>query len=123
MNRITLVGRLTSDVESRKTQNGKDVANFSIAVDRIGEGADFINCVVWNKTAEFLSTYAKKGNRVAVDGKLSTRSYENQEGKKVYVVEVVADFVDLLESKPKESTPDFNVGSRNVVNVDEDLPF
>lgn len=105
MNRVVLVGRLTRDPELRYTPNGAAVANFNIAVSRPfknqqGEQeADFINCVVWRKAAENLANYMKKGNMIGVDGRVQTRNYEGQDGKRVYVTEVVADNIQFLESK------------------------
>jgi single-strand DNA-binding protein len=119
MNRVNLIGNLTKDVELKQTQSGKSVVSFSIAVNGYGDNVDFINCVAWNKTAEFLSSYATKGAKLGVDGRISTRSYENSEGKKVNVVEVVADQVDLLT--PRDTDPKFDTGPK-VVDKD-DLPF
>jgi|SRR5690625_1488862 len=105
LNRTVLVGRLTKDVDLRYTQSGKGVGNFTIAVNRPfknqqGENeADFINCVAWGKQAENLAQYMKKGNQIGVDGRLQSRTYENQQGQTVYVTEVVADSVQFLESK------------------------
>ena len=111
INRVVLVGRLTKDVEVRKTQSGLSVAQFTVACDRIGkkaEGqpdADFINCVAWRQPADFLGQYAHKGALVGVDGKLQTRSYD-RDGQKVFVTEVVADQVRLLESKGSRTQAD-----------------
>ena len=104
MNRVILVGRLTKDPELRYTQSGKGVASFTVAVNRPfktnGEQeADFINGVVWGKPAENLANYMKKGSQIGVDGRIQTRSYDNNEGKRVYVTEVVADSVSFLDSK------------------------
>lgn len=105
LNRVVLVGRLTRDPDLRYTPNGVAVANFSIAVNRPftnqqgNREADFINCVVWRRPAENLANYMKKGNLIGVDGRMQTRSYEGQDGKTVYVTEVVADSVQFLESK------------------------
>lgn len=105
INRTILVGRLTRDVDLRYTPTGVAVANFTIAVNRPfkskdGEqDADFINCVVWRKPAENLANYMKKGNQIGVDGRLQSRSYEGNDGKTVFVTEVVADSVQFLESK------------------------
>lgn len=105
MNRTTLVGRLTKDPELRYTPNGVAVATFTLAVNRTftnqnGEReADFINCVAWRKTAENTANYLKKGSMAGVDGRLSTRNYENQQGQRVYVTEVQADTVTFLEPK------------------------
>jgi single-strand DNA-binding protein len=109
INRVVLVGRLTRDVEVRKTSSGLSVASFTVACDRRGSRnqdagsnqptADFISCVAWRQTADFLGSYAKKGALVGVDGKIQTRSYDGQDGRKVYVTEVLADSVQLLESR------------------------
>lgn len=105
LNRVVLVGRLTKDPDLRYTAGGVAVANFTIAVNRPfsnqqGEReADFINCVIWRKPAENLANYMGKGSLVGVDGRIQTRSYDNQEGKRVYITEVVADSVQFLESK------------------------
>lgn len=104
MNRVNLVGRLTADPTLRYTPNGVAVATFTLAVTRRFANAenvreaDFINCVAWKKTAENVANYLKKGSKVAVDGRLQTRNYEGQDGRKVYVTEVVAEFVDFLDS-------------------------
>ena len=104
INRTILVGRLTKDVEVRKTSSGISTATFTVAVDRPrskdGERhADFIGCVAWRQTADFLGQYAKKGALVGVDGRIQTRNYDGQDGRKVYVTEVLADSVQLL-SRP-----------------------
>lgn len=103
INRVVLVGRLTRDPELRKTQSGTSVLSFTCAVNRRyqtqEQTADFINCVAWNKTADFLSQYGRKGALVGVEGRIQTRSYDDANGKRVYVTEVVCDSVQLLESK------------------------
>lgn len=105
INRVVLVGRLTRDPELRYTANGIAVTTFTLAVNRTftnqqGEReADFINCVVWRKAAENVANYLKKGSLAGVDGRIQTRSYENNEGRRVYVTEVVADSVQFLEPK------------------------
>lgn len=105
LNRVVLVGRLTRDPDLRYTPTGVAVANFTLAVGRPftnQEGnreTDFINCVVWRRPAENLANYMKKGNQVGVDGRLQSRSYEGNDGKTVYVTEVVADSVQFLEPK------------------------
>lgn len=107
INRVVLVGRLTKDVEVRKTNTGLSVAGFTVACDRNRsrsdengqQTADFINCTAWRQTADFLGMYAKKGAMVGVDGRIQTRSYDGQDGRRVYVTEVVADSVQLLESR------------------------
>lgn len=105
INNVVLVGRLTKDPDLKYTGNGTAVATFTLAVNRnftnqSGEReADFINCVIWRKSAETLANYAKKGVLIGVTGRIQTRSYENQQGQKVYVTEVIADNFQLLESK------------------------
>jgi single-strand DNA-binding protein len=105
MNRIILVGRLTKDPELRYTPNGTPVASFTLAVNRAftnqaGEReADFINCVVWRRPAENVANFLKKGSLAGVDGRIQTRSYEGQDGKRVYVTEVMAESVQFLEPR------------------------
>ena len=107
INRTVLIGRLTKDVELRHTTKGDAVASFTVAVNRQftnsqGEReADFINCVMWRKAAENFAKYTQKGSLVGIEGRIQTRSYENQQGQRVYVTEVVADNFSLLDSKPK----------------------
>lgn len=103
MNQVILIGRLTKDPELRETSNGKPVASFTLAVDKFGEGADFINCIVWNKQAENLAKYQKKGGQIGVSGRLQTRDYEDEKGNKRYVTEVVADSIEYLGAKKEES--------------------
>ncbi len=104
LNSVVLIGRLTKDPELRYTQSGQAVATFTLAVDRGYQNqqgqkeTDFINIVTWSKQAENVANYMKKGRLVAVEGRIQTRNYENNEGKKVYVTEVVAENVKFLES-------------------------
>ena len=110
MNRVVLAGRLTKDPELRYTPNGVAVANFTVAVNRPfknqqGEQeADFINCVAWRKQAENLANYMRKGSLVGVDGRIQTRTYENQEGRRVFVTEVLAEHITFLESRNESQT-------------------
>ena len=104
INRVVLVGRLTKDPVLRKTANGASIVSFTVACPRRfkQEGqpdADFINTVAWNKTADIVHQYTHKGSLVGVEGRIQTRSYDDQSGKRVYVTEVVADSVQFLESK------------------------
>ncbi len=105
INNVVLVGRLTRDPELRFTSNGSAVATFNLAVNRNftnqsgDREADFVNCVIWRKPAETLANYAKKGTLLGVVGRIQTRNYENQQGQKVYVTEVVCDNFQLLESR------------------------
>ena len=118
MNKFIGIGRLVADPELKYTPTGNAVSSFTIAINRPfkqdGEQkADFINCVTWRKQAENLANYQKKGNLIAVDGRIQVRNYENQEGKKIYVTEVVADNIQYLESKNKANTSDFNQAGTN----------
>ncbi len=147
INRVVLIGRLTKDVDVRYTQSGVAVGTFSLAVNRpftnaSGEReADFINAVIWRKAAENFANFTHKGALVAIEGRLQTRNYEDGNGKRVYVTEVVADNFSLLEKKsdgqqsaPKTQAPDpfANQGNQNkfagngnteVDISDDDLPF
>ncbi len=139
LNRVVLVGRLTKDPEFRTTQSGVEVATFTLAVNRNyknknGEQqADFINCIVFRKQAENVNNYLNKGNLAGVDGRLQSRSYENQEGRRIFVTEVICDSVQFLESKnnnqsqqqgqaPARDNPFANANGPIDID-DEDLPF
>ena len=127
MNKVVLMGRLTRDPEMRFTQgNNTAVCSFSLAVNRRfkQEGqpdADFINVVAWAKTAEFVSKYFTKGQQVAVIGRIQTRNYDDKDGKKVFVTEVVAEEVYFADSK-KEPNATTSAGFMAVENP-EGLPF
>lgn len=114
INNVTLVGRLTRDPELKYTASGNATATFSLAVNRnftnqSGEReADFINCVIWQKPAEALANYASKGTLLGVTGRIQTRNYENQQGQRVYVTEVVVKDFQLLEKKSSESQSNYN---------------
>lgn len=111
LNRVVLTGRLTRDAELRYTQGGTSVASFTLAVDRQfrnaqGErDADFINCVIWRKPAENFANFTHKGTLVGIDGSLRTRSYENNQGQRVYVTEVQVDNFALLEPRRNGGQP------------------
>ncbi|AQY55081.1 single stranded DNA binding protein [Geobacillus phage TP-84] len=155
MNNVTLVGRLTNDVELRYTQQGKAVATFNLAVQREFKNqdnvyeVDFPQIVVWGKPAETLANYTKKGSLIGITGRLQTRSYERQDGSRVYVTEVVANNVRIYQWKdsgqggqsrqggsqpqgrgsrypdpygPYDGDPFANDGEPIYVN-DDDLPF
>ena len=116
INNVTLVGRLTKDADLRYTSDGTATATFSLAVNRPFKSAngereaDFINCVIWRKNAENFANFTRKGSLVGITGRIQTRNYENKEGQRVYVTEVVAENFTLLEPKqtteqrPREST-------------------
>ena len=105
INNVVLVGRLTKDPDLKYTASGTTVSTFTLAVNRNftnqsgNREADFINCVIWRKSAETLANYAKKGTLLGVTGRIQTRSYENQQGQRVYVTEVVVENFQLLESR------------------------
>ena len=118
INRVVLVGRLTRDVEVRKTASGLSVVTFTVACDRrVARGqdgnnqqsADFISCVAWRQAADFLGSYAHKGALVGVEGRIQTRNYD-RDGQKVYITEVVCDTVNLLESKSQSQSRAQNSG-------------
>ncbi|HDT6192907.1 TPA: single-stranded DNA-binding protein [Staphylococcus aureus] len=140
LNRTVLVGRLTKDPELRSTPNGVNVGTFTLAVNRTftnaqGEReADFINVVVFKKQAENVKNYLSKGSLAGVDGRLQTRSYDNKDGQRVFVTEVVADSVQFLEPKNNNQQPNNNyhqqgqtqTGNNPFDNTEEDfsdLPF
>lgn len=106
MNIVAIMGRLTSDPDYRKLTTGKAVCNFTLAVDRsFSQGADFISCVAWEKTANFINDYFKKGMKMAVTGSLQTRSYqETDTGKNRTVYEVVISTADFCEKKQESGT-------------------
>ncbi|MGV3060652.1 single-stranded DNA-binding protein [Streptococcus hyovaginalis] len=140
INNVTLVGRLTKDVELRYTPSNVAVGTFTLAVNRAfkndnGEReADFINCVIWRKGAETLANYAKKGSQIGITGRIQTRNYENQQGQRVYVTEVIAENFALLDSRnsnqqQSQQTPNFSrndeaFSNSNPMDIsDDDLPF
>lgn len=105
MNVVSLVGRLTKDIELRYTTSGTAVGTFTLAVNRqftnaSGEReADFINCVIWRKSAESLANFTSKGSQIGVTGRMQTRNYENQQGQRVFITEVIVDNFTLLEKR------------------------
>jgi single-strand DNA-binding protein len=152
MNKVILIGNLTKDPELRYTPNGVAVTTFTLAINRprtnqAGEReADFINVVAWQKLADLCATYLRKGRQAAVEGRLQTRSYDNKEGRKVYVTEVVAENVQFLGgrsggestgydpgyggTKPSGQRDDFDAfgdpfaDAGKPINIsDDDLPF
>lgn len=142
LNSTCLVGRLTKNAELRYTPNNQAVATFTLAVNRNfksqngGREADFINCVIWRQQAENLANWAKKGALIGITGRIQTRSYENQQGQRVYVTEVVADSFQLLEfnkqndqnqTQSYSQQPDFGRNEQMNANPmdisDDDLPF
>lgn len=132
MNKVILIGRLTKDVELKYTPQGSPVVNFTLAVDRYSKngdkGADFLSVVVWGKSAENLAQYKGKGDQIAVEGSLQTRSYEAQDGSKRYVTEVLASRIEFIgnksdgSKKATQQAPGSQYGEP-VSFSDEDLPF
>ncbi|WAJ26084.1 single-stranded DNA-binding protein [Lacrimispora xylanolytica] len=109
MNKVILIGRLTRDPEVRYSDGGHTVARFSVAVDREfkkenEQTADFIGCVAFGKTAEFVEKYFFQGNKIVIEGRIQTGSYTNQDGQKVYTTDVVAENVEFGESKNSNNT-------------------
>lgn len=149
INNAVLVGRVTKDIELKQTQADKSVTQFVLAVNRQFKNAngereaDFINIVAWGKTAELLAQYAHKGSQIGVVGRIQTRNYENQQGQRVYVTEVVAESMTLLDSKgnnqnqqaqpqtqqSQNQTPNFSrnadpfSGGASMTLSDDNLPF
>lgn len=108
MNKVVLIGRLSRDPELRHTSNNTPVCQINMAISRpVSQGkdpeTDFINVVVWNKQAENLVKYVKKGNQIAIEGRIQTRSYDNEEGKKVYITEVLANHVEFIGSNSNKT--------------------
>ena len=142
MNKVILMGRLTKDIEMRQTPNGVSLVRFSIAVTRRfknsnGEyDADFINCVAWRKTGEFIARYFQKGSMIAIVGSIQTRSWDGNDGKKQYATEVIVDEAYFTGSKSESGTggntdlsdsglDDLNsqYGENFATIGEEDLPF
>lgn len=127
INQVTLVGRLTRDPELRKTNDGLAVTTVTLAVSRQyrnqhGEiEADFVQCAIWKKAAENTVQYCRKGSVVGVTGRMQTRHYDNREGKRVYVTEVVAESITFLSAKPNYSSVE--PPSTSVTVTKEELPF
>lgn len=135
LNSVCLVGRMAGNAELRYTPNNQAVATFRLAVNRPfksqnGEReADFINCVIWRQQAENLANWAKKGALIGIAGRIQTRSYENQQGQRVYVTEVIANDFQLLEKRetghqqPVGNQPEFGRNASPMDISDDDLPF
>lgn len=121
MNKVILIGRLTNDPELRENENSK-MAKFTVAVNRLKEGADFINCIAWNKTAELISKYFNKGSQIALEGRINTGSYE-KDGKKVYTTDIIVENITFIGSK---DTPEKR-GNESIkmddIDYNELLPF
>jgi single-strand DNA-binding protein len=112
MNKVILIGRTTKDIEFKTTPTGTSVATFSLAVNRNlknkgGEyESDFFNCVSFSNLADTISRYVKKGDKIGVEGRLQTRNYTNNEGRTVYITEVIVENIEFLQPKPKDTAPE-----------------
>lgn len=137
INNVVLVGRLTKDPDIRNTQQGTEVASFTLAINRNfkdqngNREADFINCVAWRKTAELIRDHVSKGQQIGVVGRIQTRSYDNQQVQKVFVTEVVVNEIQFLESKgnnnqsskQNHTSSSDPFGASSIDISDDDLPF
>ena len=145
INNVTLIGRLTKDVELKYTPANQAVAQFTLAVNRTFKNAngeresDFINCVIWRKSAENFANFVKKGALIGITGRIQTRNYENQQGQRVYITEVIAENFQMLESRNQQQgqqqaqpqqakqqqakQPDPFAGGAPTSLNDDDLPF
>lgn len=125
INRVVMVGRMTRDPELRRTGSGAAVTSFTLALNRNynsadGQQADYISCVVWNKVAENVAQYCSKGSLVGVEGRLRSRTYDNAQGQRVYVTEVVCDSVQFLETRAQrernQSSMNQGMTNQNAMN-------
>lgn len=128
INNVMLLGRLTRDPELRHTQSGTSVATFTLAVDGFNKGdVDFINCVAWRQTGEFVSKYFEKGDQLALTGRISVRNYEDKNGDKRTATEVIAERVSFCGGKKSEGKPrrgeDVTAEDFEDLDEDEELPF
>ena len=136
MNKVILIGRLVKDTEVKTTQSGIAVCSFTLAVDRKfrnkdGEKqADFLSCVAWKQQAEILGKYFQKGSKIGIVGNVQTRNYEDGNGHKVYVTEVVVDEIEFVESKGERqekssypAAPTVDTGFYATMNDDTSIPF
>jgi single-strand DNA-binding protein len=132
MNSINLIGNICNDIELKKTNSGKFVVSINLAVKRpyTKDTTDFIPCQVWNQSAEYLGQYAHKGSKIGVSGKLTSRQYEDKNGNKRTVFEVVCDSVEICESKSEggqSAVPEYKATTPmpnfEEIKTDEDLPF
>lgn len=123
LNEVIFCGRLTADIELKQTTSGRSVINFNLAINRprpkdgTEQAADFPSCVAWDKTAEFIARYFKKGDSIYINAKVRTRNYKDRDGRAVYVTEFVVDEAQFVDNKSSEPPQFVEIGK------DEDLPF
>lgn len=134
-NKVILSGRIANDLEVRKTGTGSSVLNFRLAVEKMykteDKRADFINCVAWNKTANNIKKFCEKGTMIGIEGRLQTRDYDDEHGRKIYIVEVYVDVLHLFEKRKKQSEDEqqqeiqeeFMEASNNFDIQDDDIQF
>lgn len=128
MNKVFTIGRFTDDPKISETSTGKKIARFSLALDRMGEGADFPSYIAWEKRAELIEKYCRKGHKIGIAGRIQTGSYE-KDGRKVYTTDIVVDEIEFLEKKEKdgsEGQPKENPEEEFMKipdGLDEQLPF
>ena len=127
MNKVIAMGRLTDEPKISETQGGKKIARFTMALDRMKEGADYPSFIAWEKKAEFMEKYTHKGTKLLVEGRIQTGSYE-KDGHKVYTTDVVAENIEFCEKKKADETtgqPKENADGFMKIpdNIDEELPF
>lgn len=120
-NKVLLVGRLTKDIELKKTQSGKTVCNFSLAVQKTKDEAIFVNCVAWEQVATTLSQFTHKGSKVGIEGRIDVRSYEAPEGGKRLLTEIIVEQIELLD--PKQNNNGGTQPSLQISIDDDELPF
>lgn len=131
VNKAFLIGRLTNEPELKENEKNK-LVKFTVAINRIKEGADYISCIAWNRTAEMINKYYKKGSQIALEGRIQTGSYEAHDGTKRYTTDVIVEgitFIGSNESKPKEESTEPKNEIDDIFKdfgeeiKDEDLPF
>jgi single-strand DNA-binding protein len=126
MNTVILIGRLTKDPAVSTSQSGVKIARYTLAVDRFGkdQGADFVSCVTFNKGADFAEQYLKKGTKIAAEGSITTGSYTNKDGQKVYTTDVIVNRHEFAESKGEAKPETKSEGFMSIPGgIDDEIPF
>ena len=124
INRVVLIGRLTKDIELKSTASGKLTTSFTLAVQRDAEKADFVPCVAWERKAELLSEYCRKGSLIGLEGRIQTRSYDSN-GRTVYVTEVIANDINFLSKRDEseQQAENYATNRQVLVNPANSMPF